>query len=122
MTEPKKYWLIDLDGVACLAEGAPARDALLEQGWAEIDEPSAVTQVHVQQEDSGARSTLPAGALELWTTRGWYPVEPPAPKPYAPGATVPEVPAAPAVSAPAPVPSEPSAKPKTAAGGKTEEK
>jgi hypothetical protein len=117
MTEPKKFWLLDGEGVACLATGAPVRDTLLAQGWAEIDEPSAVTQVHVYNEELDARTTLPAGALDLWETRGWHAVEPPPPEPYAPGATVPEAPAVPVPSAPAPVPSEPAAKPKTAAAG-----
>lgn len=83
MTDPKKCWIQDTQGVYALVEGAEARDQWTKvRGWAEAGEPGPTDQVHVVNENPEiGPGFLPYGAVELHAGLGWSAGPPPEPVP-----------------------------------------
>lgn len=95
MTDPKKYWIQDAQGVYALVEGAEARDWWTKvRGWTEADEPGPTDQVHVVNENPEiGGGFLPYAAVELHAGLGWSAGPPPEPVPAPSPAETPAPPA-----------------------------
>lgn len=80
MTDKKKFWISDVEGVFALVE-AEARDLWTKvRGWAEADEPGPTDQVHVVNEHPEVGpGRLPYAAVEQWAGLGWSAGPPPEP-------------------------------------------
>lgn len=79
MTDPKKYWISDAEGVYALVTGAEARDWFTKvKGWTETGEPLGHEQVHVHNEHPDIiPGRLPFAVLPEMAGLGWYPGPPP---------------------------------------------
>jgi hypothetical protein len=79
MSEPKKYWIVDADGVKALVVGDEARAFWSMHGWSVSTEPVDQEFVWLQHEQTEGRAKFPAPSVPLWEPRGWSPSDPPAP-------------------------------------------
>jgi hypothetical protein len=81
MPSKTTYWISNAEGVHAQVEGAEQRDlATRLYGWAEVDEPGPLDQVHAVNEHpeiGPGRLSYGALASDAWAGRGWRPGPPP---------------------------------------------
>lgn len=81
MTEAKKYWIADAEGVKALVEGAEAHNLWTAgRGWTDTTEPVGQEWVWLQHDEHGGRAKYSAEAAPLHEGRGWLPSDPPEPE------------------------------------------
>jgi hypothetical protein len=81
MTEAKKYWVADAEGVKALVSGAEAHNLWTAgRGWTDTTEPAGQEFVWLQHNEHGGRGKFAAQAVPLWEGRGWLPSDPPEPE------------------------------------------
>jgi hypothetical protein len=97
MTEAKKYWIADQEGVKALVTGAEAHNLWTAAlGWTDTTEPSGLDWVWLQHDEHRGRAKYSAEAAPLWEGRGWFPSDPPEPENLATAHWAPAPAAAPA--------------------------
>jgi hypothetical protein len=79
MSEPKKYWMVDTEGVKALVVGKEALDFWSTQGWSQTTDPQGQEFVWLQHDQHEGRAKFSAEAVPLWAFNGWHPSDPPAP-------------------------------------------
>lgn len=81
MTEAKKYWIADSEGVKALVEDAEAHNLWTAgRGWTDTTEPTGQEWVWLRHDEHGGRAKFSAEAAPLWEGRGWLPSDPPEPE------------------------------------------
>jgi hypothetical protein len=80
MTEAKKYWIADAEGVKALVSGAEAHNEWTAgRGWTDTTEPVGQEFVWLRHEEHGDAAKFTAESAPMWMARGWLPTEPPEP-------------------------------------------
>ncbi|MDT5023627.1 MAG: hypothetical protein QOE61_53 [Micromonosporaceae bacterium] len=77
MTEPKKYWIADIEGVKAVVEGADARDEWTRvRGWSETTEPVGQEFQWIRNVNHGGKGVMNHEAALLHEGLGWFPSGP----------------------------------------------
>lgn len=80
MTEAKKYWIADAEGVKAIVTGAEAHNLWTAgRGWTDTTEPTGQEWVWLQHDEHRGRAKFSAESAPLWEGRGWFPSDPPEP-------------------------------------------
>jgi hypothetical protein len=77
MTESKRYWIADAEGVKAVVEGVDARDYWVKvRGWAETTEPVGLERQWVRHAEHRGKGVLNHEAALLHEELGWFPCGP----------------------------------------------
>jgi hypothetical protein len=77
MTDSKKFWIADVDGVKAVVAGTAARDEWVKvHGWTETTEPVGQEFQWVRNADHGGKGVLNHEAALLHEGLGWFPSGP----------------------------------------------
>lgn len=77
MTEAKKFWIADSEGVKAVVEGAEARDHWVRvRGWSETTEPTGYEFQWVRNASHGGKGVMNHEAAVLHEGLDWFPSGP----------------------------------------------
>jgi hypothetical protein len=77
MTELKKYWIADIEGVKAVVDGADARDEWTRvRGWSETTEPVGQEFQWIRNVNHGGKGVMNHEAALLHEGLGWFPSGP----------------------------------------------